>query len=85
MMPNRKYTGILNQMVLGTFFFAHSLHAGLQSDQSSQTIRNHWTDKGPSKAVVIFYYAGFSAKGHILLVWQVRKNVLTSSRLFVRT
>ena len=73
MMPNRKCTGILNQMVLGTFLFDH------------YTISNHWTDKGPSKAVVIFYYAGFSAKGHILLVWQVRKNVLTSSRLFVRT
>ena len=49
-------------MVLGTFLFAHSLHAGLQSGQSSQTIRNHWPDKGPSKAAVIFYYAGFSAK-----------------------
>ena len=40
---------------LGTFLFAHSFHAGLQS-------RHKWSDQGPSNGAVIFYDVGFSAK-----------------------
>ena len=45
----------LDQVVLGTFLFAHSFHAGLQS-------RHKWSDQGPSNGAVIFYDVGFSAK-----------------------
>ena len=47
----------LDQLVLvGTFLFKHSLHAGVQVAGP----RNHWPDQGPSNGAVIFYDAGFS-------------------------
>ena len=45
----------LNQLALGTFFFAHSLHAGLQvAKETGQT-------RGPSNGAVIFCNAGVLA------------------------
>ena len=38
----------LNQSALGTFFFVHSLHAGLQVAKVARP-RNHWPDQGGFK------------------------------------
>ena len=60
MMPLEN-TQNLDQLVLGTFLFAQSLHAGLQVAKVTG-LRNHRPDQGPSNGAVILYDAGFSAK-----------------------
>ena len=51
----------LDQLVLGTFLFSYSLHAGLHSGQVAKP-RNHWPDQGLSNGTVFVYNAGFLEK-----------------------